>query len=328
LDWYFLLLFWQAYTLLFSRVSFPIALLKGNARIKGSNLLTRSLLTIQFALSVVVLIAGISFVQNTEYQEEINLGYNRDKVLLVSVQGQNDFAILKNEVKNNPKVEMVGVTKNSFGWGSYSIAVGIDTAEYKAVHYSIGENYHEVMGVNVIEGRTLNLNNMTDVEGSIVVNQAFVDKVNMEDPINKIIKVHEVKRKIVGVVDNHIGNLFSSRQEEACLFYPAKKDEYSVMLIKANSEDLLEIKESTETIWKEHFPERTYDARLQSEIVLKGVRDTNTNLKKIFIFLTILGGLLSENTPNIIKPSITTVQSIGTMKLLPPNKQNTSMILS
>ncbi|MFT7037169.1 MAG: putative ABC transport system permease protein [Cyclobacteriaceae bacterium] len=134
----------------------PIVLLKGNVRVKGSNLLTKTLLTIQFALSVIVLIAGISFVQNTEYQEGINVGYNKNKVLLVPIQGEKEYAILKNEVRSSPKVELVGATNNSFGWGSYSIAVGVDTAEYEVVHYGVGENYHEVMGVQIIEGRTLN----------------------------------------------------------------------------------------------------------------------------------------------------------------------------
>jgi len=302
----------------------PIVLLKGNVRVKGSNLLTRTLLTIQFALSVIVLIAGISFVQNTEYQEGINVGYDKNKVLLVPIQGEKEYAILKNEVRGNPMVELVGATNNSFGWGSYSIAVGVDTAEYEAVHYGIGENYHEVMGVKIIQGRTLNLDNTTDIQGSVVVNQAFIDKVNMEDPINRIIKVHDVKRKIVGVIDNHIDNLFKSREEEACIFYPAKQDEYSAMIIKADANDLLNIKDDTEVIWKKHFPDRPYEAHLQSEIILGGVRETNTNLKKIFIFLTFLGGLLSASgifalaSLNVEKRS----KEIGIRKALGASVQN------
>jgi putative ABC transport system permease protein len=312
------------YPAIFNSKFKPIVLLKGNVKVKGTNMLTRSLLTVQFALSVIVLIAGISFVQNTEYQEGINLGYDKNEVLLIPIQGEKTYSVLKNEVKSNPKVELVGVSNHSFGWGKYSIAVEVDTAKYEAVHYGVGENYHEVMGVNIIQGRTLNLDNMTDVEGSVVVNQAFLDKVNMDDPINRIIKVHEVKRKIVGVVSNHIDNLFSSKEEEACVFYPAKKDEYSVMLIKADSNDLLDIKESTEAIWKKHFPDETYDARLQSDIVLGGVRETNTNLKKIFIFLTILGGLLSASgifalaSLNVEKRS----KEIGIRKALGASVQN------
>lgn len=302
----------------------PIVLLKGNVRVKGSNMLTRSLLTIQFALSVIVLIAGISFVQNTEYQEGIDVGYDKNSVLLIPIEGEKVYSVLKNEVRNNPKVGLVGVSVNSFAYGNYSIAVGVDTAKYEAIHYGVGENYHEVMGVGLIEGRTLNLNNMTDVEGSVVVNQAFLDKINMQDPINRIIKVHEVKRKIVGVVSNHIDNLFSSREQEACVFYPGKKEEYSVMLIKADPDDLLDIKESTEAIWKKHFPDKIYNPDLQSEIVLGGVRDTNTNLKKIFIFLTILGGLLSASgifalaSLNVEKRS----KEIGIRKALGASVQN------
>ena len=49
----------------------PIVLLKGNLKIKGTNPFTRVLLTLQFSLSVVVLVAGIFFTRNAAYQHQV-----------------------------------------------------------------------------------------------------------------------------------------------------------------------------------------------------------------------------------------------------------------
>src|SRR5690606_14545023 len=43
------------------------------------------------------------------------------------------------------------------------------------------------------------------------------------------------------------------------------------------------------------FPTKPFDSQFQEDIVLRGTRETNTNLEKIFLFLTILGGLLSAS---------------------------------
>ena len=48
----------------------PVALLKGATRIKGTNPLTRILLVVQFSLSVIVLVGGVIFTLNADFQKQ------------------------------------------------------------------------------------------------------------------------------------------------------------------------------------------------------------------------------------------------------------------
>lgn len=271
----------------------PVALLKGNVTIKGSNGLTRSLVAIQFALSAIVLIAGVIFIQNNNFQEQIKFGYDNEKVLAIQIQSENDYETMRNALSRNPKIISMGVSDHHVGNNNYEYPVLIDTTEYRVRLVGIGENYCETMGFTLIQGRFLNLDNASDMDEGLIVNEAFVAKLNLDEPLDKVISVHEKKRHIVGVITNHVDNLFRSKEPEPFVFYPAERKYYKNMVVKAEHAELADIQKEAEKTWKDLFPGKPFNGRFQDDILLEGTKRTNSNLKNIFIFLTILGGLLS-----------------------------------
>lgn len=284
------------YPALFNSKFKPVALLKGSTKIKGTNTLTRTLVAIQFALSVIVLIAGVIFIQNTKFQEQIRFGYDKEKVMIVNIQNEAEFKAMEAEILRNPKIENVAVSDHHVGYNTYNFPVLVDTGEYEARHLGVGKNYFETMGFTFAEGRPFNLDNASDYEEAVIVNKAFLKKAGLGDgALDKIITVHQKRRHIIGIMENHIDNLFSSKEPEAMVFYPAEANEYKVLLVKTDPSNLKATKEFLEETWKKLFPTKPFDSRFQEEIVLQGTRETNANLEKIFLFLTILGGLLSAS---------------------------------
>ncbi len=271
----------------------PVMLLKGSIKLKGTNFLTRSLIAIQFALSIMVLIAGVVFIQNTRFQENISFGYDKDALLQIAIQSGQEYEVMKNDIAANPKVKAVSGTYNTMGMSNYAIPVEVDTAKYEIRHYGVGENFFRTIGTKTLDGRMLNTDNTNDVTGAVVVNKAFLKKTGMTEPLNKIIKVHEVKRHIVGVIDNHIDNLFRSKEPEPAVFFPIEQEKYQFIVVKTDPEQLLTAQKEIEEIWKQRFPEKPFQSWTQDEVLLDNMRSTNKNLQQIFIFLTVLGGLLS-----------------------------------
>ena len=302
----------------------PIILLKGNAKIKGTNNLTRSLITIQFALSVIVLIAGVTFIQNTKYQEKADFGYDKEMVLLVKVQGEKEFEVMEKEVGLNPQILEVGGTAHSLGWNNYPAPVSFGATEYEIRHYGVGKSFFKIMGLEALEGRFPNLESEEDLKNAVVVNKAFLEKTGMQDPIMKVIEVHERKRRIVGIVENHIDNLYRSKDPEPAVFYPAFPNQYQYLLVRADPDDLLPIQKFLKATWKKQFPDKPFQYHFHEELLLDSLRETNTNLEKIFLFLTVLGGLLSASgifalaSLNIEKR----VKEIGIRKTLGASLQN------
>ncbi|MFY0598499.1 MAG: ABC transporter permease [Cyclobacteriaceae bacterium] len=284
------------YPALFNSKFKPVSLLKGNIRINGTNVLTRTLITVQFALSVMVMIAGVVFLQNTSYQEKVNFGYDKDQLTVVEVQSGKEYEILASKLDQNPKILEVGSTTQSLGWNNYDFPISIDTVNYDIRHFGVGENYFETMGLSMIMGTTFSDVEMKEDYGQIVVNQAFLDKTGI-DPFNhnKTIKIHGFKKVIVGVVDNHIDNLFRVKEPEPSLFYPNFSENIRFMLVNTKHEDRAEVRSHLEEIWRSQFPDKPFQGFDYEELSMGAIREVNTNLKTIFLFLTFLAGILSAS---------------------------------
>jgi ABC-type antimicrobial peptide transport system permease subunit len=283
------------YPALFSSKFKPTLLLKGDVKVKGTNGLTRTLVAAQFALSVIVLIAGVVFIQNSRYQERIKFGYDKDSIITVSLQGERDFDAMEKAIASNPKIMSVGVSDGNIGSNTYQTPVRIDTGSYDVQALGVGKNYFETMGLKLELGRTFNLNNASDQEEGVIVNKAFVAKTGLVSPLEKIVILHDVRRRILGVVDNHVDNLYRSKEYEPFIFYPAGKNQYITLLVKTDQDYLPEAQKYLEQTWKEIFPTRPFESQFQEDLVLRGSRETNANLEKIFLFITVLGGLLSAS---------------------------------
>lgn len=308
----------------------PTLLLKGSVKIKGTNLLTRILVGLQFALSVIVLIGGVVFIQNSKFQDTIQFGYDMDMVIALNIQGERDFDIMEKAILTNPKILSVAVSDGNVGSNNYQTPVTIDTGKYNVQAMGVGKNYFETMGLRISEGRTFNLDNSSDQTEGVIVNKAFVEKTGLKDPLEKIVILHNGRKRILGVIENHIDNLFRSKDPEPFIFYPAGKNQYFTMLVRTESSDLAETQKYLEAKWKELFPAKEFSSQFQEDLVLKNSRETNANLEKIFLFITVLGGLLSASgifalaSLNIAKRT----KEIGIRKALGASIRNVVVLLN
>ncbi len=272
----------------------PVKLIKGGTNQKGINTFSRVLVALQFAISVIVLVNGIVFANNSKFQESLSYGYNIEKIVTVNVQDKNEFDVLKSKAQQNPLIQEIGLTNHQLGASSYRNPIKYDTSEFQVQHIEVGENFFETMEMKLKLGRFLDTRKASE-KYSIVVNERMVQELDLTDPINEKIEIREEDYRIVGVVENHVDNLFRSKEPEAFVFYPSKPNEYKMMLVKTHEDNITKVRDDLEKVWKEEFPEKPFVGRFQEDLSFGGVMQVNTNLKKIFIFLTILGGLLSAS---------------------------------
>lgn len=282
------------YPALFNSRFNPVSLIRGTVKVKGTNFLTRALVTMQFALCVIVLIGGFTFIRNAGYQENIDFGYNKDNIINVRIQGNRDFEILEGALRSNPQIEEVSPTDLSIGLGSYMAPATINSIEYETRVVQVGKNYFETIGLNLVEGRFLNLENANDRNEGIVVNRAFLKKTGIDDdPLDQLVYVNKTNRRITGVVEDHLDNLGSDGSQGPFVYIPADPNNYHTIVVRTtpgNRESVLKFLEQT---WKELIPTRPFESMSQEDALLGNARQVNGNLKKIFLFLTVLGGLLS-----------------------------------
>ncbi|MCK5102693.1 MAG: FtsX-like permease family protein, partial [Cyclobacteriaceae bacterium] len=274
----------------------PVALLKGATRIKGTNPLTRILLVVQFSLSVIVLVGGVIFTMNADFQKQVSFGYDLKKILTVSVQSESEYNKLKSAIQQNSKIEEISVTDHHIGWGSYTNPIKIDTAEFRTHVYEVGSNYFNTMGLKVVGGRGFIEDSKSDAKESALVDESFVAFNKIENPIDTRVIFQDQKYRIVGVVQDHLNGLFKNNDLEEGHFYrAAKPEQYHLLIARVGENDLESTRDYIETKWKELYPHKPFESQSQEEIVFNGAMETNRNLTQIFLFITLLGCLLSAS---------------------------------
>ena len=97
---------------------------------------------------------------------------------------------------------------------------------------------------------------------------------------------------IVGVVTDHLTDLRSDNTENY-VYALAQPDQYQILVIRAESSTLPETRQYIHTQWKKLFPGKPLRTDLQEDILFEQADIMNRNLSQIFMFMTVLGCLLS-----------------------------------
>jgi putative ABC transport system permease protein len=173
----------------------PVDVLKGNLKLSGKNWLRKSLVVVQFTISVVMIIATLIVYEQMNYLKNRDLGFNKDQVMVVEVPRDTalfrKFTQVKHELLSNPGVKDVATTGRSVpgeNTGSLLFRTEQANGELKENHYnviSVDEKFMEVMDIDLVDGRNFERSRQTDPQQAFMVNRAFVKAMGWENPIGK-----------------------------------------------------------------------------------------------------------------------------------------------
>lgn len=277
------------YPALFGSGMSPVLLFKGTKKAGGTNFFTRTLLVGQFALSIVVLIAGTMFTRNAHYQDAISFGYDKDMIITALIQGPQEAEALSNAIASNPKIESTAASIHHFAWiNAPRRSATMNGEKFNATVYEISPEYFSTVGLQFVNGNNFGKQDST----SVVVDENFVRRRNINDPLGMKVEIDGASYSIAGVVTNHLTDLESDNSEDY-VYRLAKPESYQILVVRAEAGTLTETKEYIDHEWKKLFPGKPLQTDLQREILYLEANAYNHNLGNIFLFLTVLGCLLS-----------------------------------
>ncbi|MEX6686525.1 ABC transporter permease [Danxiaibacter flavus] len=162
----------------------PVQILKGKIiNSFSATALRKGLVVFQFAISVCLVIAAVVIWKQLNYLDHQQLGFNTEQKLVLPLQdgylnSESNYTALKNELLQQPEVK--AVTCGSAYPGIVNLNDMLFFAEGKAkddnvdVHTaSIGENYIETMGFQLLSGRSFSKDFTAD-SLSIILNETAV----------------------------------------------------------------------------------------------------------------------------------------------------------
>jgi putative ABC transport system permease protein len=195
----------------------PIRVLKtdfGGVRSKAS--IRNILVTIQFVVSSLLIIATSIVYLQLNYIKTKNLGFNAENLLVAGVMGENKWQRadrLIEEIKKLPEVDVVDVSNQIPGYTFTQNGYRVEGVEDNVMIRTLAAShtYLQSIGATFKNGRSLSKEFTTDEYGA-VVNESLVKIAGWDDPIGKkITRGGEKEFTVVGVVkDFHFRSLHES----------------------------------------------------------------------------------------------------------------------
>lgn len=184
---------------------------------RKSGWLRKSLVTVQFSISMAMLSAMLVMGSQLRFIESADLGFSPDRVLYVPVELPTDEAYdLAERVRfataSRSDIESVSASRMLFdenGWGR--IGFNATDGSYRRFFANIVDpEFVQTMGLRMKSGRAFDRDNPSDMERALIVNEAFVQAFGWDDPLSETIPGNFNEHEIIGVVEDfHFTSLHS-----------------------------------------------------------------------------------------------------------------------
>ncbi|MFI5153553.1 MAG: ABC transporter permease [Chitinophagales bacterium] len=252
----------------------PVSVLKGSlSKASGNVNLRRTLVVLQFSISMIMLICTWVVYGQLNYLQNQDLGFDKNQVMTVIVNtGQDErgkIFSMNNEFRNVPGVKTVG------SGDSYPGAQGLNLNLFifqtntgtvnKAVEcYDVDEQFMNVLGVPIVRGR--NFSGLPDTLHSIIVNEALVKHFGWNEPLGKRIKfpgdTSGQYKEVVGVFKDFNQKSLYNPIAPLLLFYGPNGN---MIQVKMNTSHLSETIAAVGNVWKKFFPQLPFEYKFLDE---------------------------------------------------------------
>jgi putative ABC transport system permease protein len=187
--------------------------LKGIKKVGSfSNRLRRSLIVLQFAISIFLIFSTLVLYRQIKLFNDQDLGFTKENVISITFGGdmfnalRNNYVAVKADIKTNPNILEISSTSNLPGERT-----SVEGLTYRGVEddnmptqrfIRVDEDYLQTMQIELLEGENFHRTSDTSLQYLINENSKIVS--NIDDPIGKTAdNMWGGSGKVVGIVKNH-----------------------------------------------------------------------------------------------------------------------------
>lgn len=311
----------------------PATTLKGKlftGNLSGQNLVRKSLVVIQFSISIVVLVALIIVQQQVSFMKNKDIGFDKNNLMsIAAVSWDGKGESFKNELLNQPGVINASISgwTPSMGAGTMSkeiddpnnagskikvwyINADIDFAKTVGLHLKIGRLLNKTFSADAISQDSLmgmdkkEYQEVAGRQSSIIT--SYTAKLLHIKKLDETIK--DAKTTPVGIVEDFHNESLKEVLEPAIII-AENSPSYGGMLIRIKPGFENQVMASLNKLWREFYPNKLLDTKWVNDL-LAAQYNTETKLQQLFtffsgltMFLAALGifGLIVQATAQRVK---------------------------
>lgn len=188
----------------------PIKVLKGKLlQVQGSFNPRKLLVIFQFCIAIILIITTISIQKQITYAQDRAVGYNKDRLINVTDQGNigKNKLLIKNALMASGLVSNVSRTSSPLteNWSSNTMSWDGKPKDNSTMfaRFGVDDNLVKTAGLQLIAGRDFDLTNFPTDSSAMIINESAAKVFRFDDPIGKTI-VDGRSWHIIGVIKDFV----------------------------------------------------------------------------------------------------------------------------
>ena len=245
---------------------------KGFTFTGGNNMMRKTLIVLQFSISVFLIIYTVIILQQMHYMQTKNLGYDKDHLAILPVGGKmlQNFQSIKDAFALVPGVEGVTAsyeTPEDVGWGD-----GITAIDEKGKHdislnaMPVDLDFTKTLKMQLVAGRDFQRSDFAMMDTNnhsanyhlpYIINETLAKKIGWtpQQAIGRTIE-NRATGPIVGVVKDF--NFTSLHEPIGPLLIFLGRDFSRTLMLRLSATDMKGTLNHLETVWKQRIPDRPF----------------------------------------------------------------------
>ncbi|CAN5616641.1 ABC transporter permease [soil metagenome] len=244
----------------------PAAVLKGTLTTSGKGaLLRKSLVVLQFTISMVMIVGTIVVYRQLQYMRHTQLGFNQEQVITIPLKSpsvQQAARALKSRLLENPLIKGVSLTNGSVGGElndktTFSFYAGGAEQPISTEYFSVDHDFLNVLQIKLKEGRNFSADMRSDSVGAVLVNEAMIKRLGWKNRTTGLIEFDTKKIQIAGVIsDFHLRSLHNKIEPLVLILHPDRGDN---MLIRVSPQNVPDALAYVKRVYEDVNPNQPFD---------------------------------------------------------------------
>ena len=257
---------------------------KGSLKIGGGNLLTKTLVVIQFASSIFFIVSAIFMLLQLRFLKSEDIGFDKKQVIIVPFGGgwystseeEKNYYRYKDVISQHTGIINVAGSSKQLTRGISSTIIQIDSRKIRIYRFKVDEDFLDTLGLELLEGRNFLPSSQLDRNNAVIVNETFVKELGLMDPVDKqlagILLSPIDDPIIIGIVRDYNFRPLKYEIEPAVLMIHSRLP-ILYAYVKINPHDIQKTVAFLKNTWNQMFPEQLFSYYFLDDIVNSNYRN-------------------------------------------------------
>lgn len=268
---------------------------------KGNTFLRNTLVVTQFTITIVLIISSIVVFKQLDYIRTTDTGLERDQIISISSSDPelwNRFETLEQELLKNPAIQSISTSQfqptSMTSRTTLTEWDELDKDKELQIYISpVGFNFVELLGIDVIAGRSFSEELYNETSTDYLLNEAALKELgwSAQEAIGKSFAAWGSEGTIVGIVkDFNFLSLYQDIAPLTLMLNPTNNQRY--VLAKITSDNVEETITSLKTTFKELSPAFPFSYSFLDENYTNMYK-SDLRLGSIFNYFTLLALIIA-----------------------------------